>query len=182
MRIAVDAMGGDFGPSVVVPGALVAQRELGDRCRIALYGDKAQIRDEMSKAGGDPTSFEIVHAPDNIGMSEAPAAAIRRRTESSIVMASRAMRAGEADAFVSAGSTGAVAAAGLLLVGRLPKVDRPAIASLYPTQGGAGLLLDVGANVDCKPRHLLQFGAMGRIYTEHVLGVQNPKVALLNIV
>ena len=180
-RIAVDAHGGDFGPSAIVPGAVAAQRQLGAAVRIELVGDEKVVRAELAKAGADSADFEIVHAPDNIDMGESPAAAIRRKPQSTIVVACERLKAGESDAFVSAGSTGAVAAAGLLIVGRLPGVRRPAIASLYPTRKGLGLLLDVGANSDCKPKHLLQFGTMGRIYVERVLGVRPARVALMNI-
>lgn len=180
-RIAVDAMGGDHGPSVVVPGAVEAQRQLNAGCRVVLVGDERLVAAELKRCDASPGDFEIIHAPDNIGMSEAPATAIRRRPQSSIVVAANEMKAGRVDAFVSAGSTGAVVAASLLIVGRLPKVARPAIASLLPNKKGVGLFLDAGANVDCKPKHLLQFGAMGRIYAERVLGRQDVKVALMNI-
>jgi glycerol-3-phosphate acyltransferase PlsX len=180
-RIAVDAMGGDHGPAVVVAGAVEAQRQLGDRAHLVLVGDEKLVLSELKRCGASPTDFEVVHAPDNIGMSEAPATAIRRRPESSIVVAANKMKRGEVDAFVSAGSTGAVAAASLMIVGRLPKVSRPAIASLLPHKKGMGLFLDAGANVDCKPNHLLQFAAMGKIYAERVLGQANTKVALMNI-
>lgn len=180
-RIAVDVMGGDFGPSVVVPGAVQAERQLHGRCEIVLVGDQDLTVAEVKASGGHPEQFEFVHAPDNIDMHEAPAQAIRRKPESSIVVASRLMKEGRVDAFVSAGSTGAVAAASLLIIGRLPGVDRPGIATLMPTKRGIGLVIDVGANTDCKPHHLLQFAAMGRIYIECVLGRDAPTVGLLNI-
>lgn len=180
-RIAVDAMGGDHGPSVVVPGSVDAQRELGARASVVLVGDERLIAEELRRCGASAEEFEIVHAPDNIGMHEAPATAIRRKPNSSIVVSAKLIKEGKVDAMVSAGSTGAVAAASLLIVGRLPKVDRPAIASLLPTKAGVGIFLDAGANVDCKPKHLLQFGTMGRIYAERVMGIASPKVALMNI-
>lgn len=180
-RIAVDALGGDYGPSVVVPGAVAAQRELGESVRIQLFGDEATLIEELKKAGASTSDFDLVHAPENIEMHESPAAAIRRKRNSPIVMACEKMKAGESDALVGAGSTGAMAAAGLLIVGRLPQVRRPAIASHYPTKTGVGLVLDIGANADCKPMHLLQFGVMGRIYARHVLGVAEPRLALMNI-
>ncbi len=180
-KVAVDVMGGDFGPSVVVPGAVQADRQLAGRCRIVLVGDRELIAGELAAAGAQVDSFDVVHAPDNIEMVEAPAPAIRRKPNSSIVVASRLMKTGEVDAFVSAGSTGAVAAASLLIVGRLPGVDRPGIATLIPTKRGVGLLIDVGANADCKPHQLLQFAVMGRIYAERILGVDAPTVGLLNI-
>jgi glycerol-3-phosphate acyltransferase PlsX len=174
-------MGGDYGPPVVVPGAVAAQRQLHGRCRIVLVGDQDQLVAEVEAAGGQPDHFDFVHAPDNILMNEAPASAIRRKPHSSIVVASQLLKQGEADAFVSAGSTGAVAAAALLIVGRLPGVDRPGIATLLPNRRGVGLVIDVGANSDCKPQQLLQFAAMGRIYVERILGQDAPTVGLLNI-
>lgn len=183
-RIAVDAMGGDHGPSVVVPGAVAAARTLEGRARLTLLGDEAQIHAELERhsySEHECAPIEVVHAPENIGMDEAPAAAIRRKKSSPIVMGAQRMRAGEADAFVSAGNTGAVTTAGTLIVGRLPGVDRPGIATVLPTAKGVSLMVDVGANSDCKPQHLLQFGAMGRIYAERVLGVERAAVGLLNI-
>jgi len=149
--------------------------------RIVFFGDGDAIRAEMKKAGVEPGAVDVIHAPENIDMSEAPASAVRRKKRSSIVTAAKALRDGSADAFVSAGSTGAMVAANLLYVGRLPGVARPAIATFCPTRKGFTLFIDVGANADCKPHHLVQFAAMGRIYSEHVLDVENPRVGLLNI-
>ncbi len=174
-------MGGDYGVDVVVPGAIAAARELGAGARIICAGDEAAIRAAISKdPDGDP-GLEIVHAPTNIGMDEAPAAAIRRKKDSSIVVGAGLLRDGEADAFVSAGSTGAVTAASTLVIGRLPGVRRPGIAALVPSANGVTLVLDVGANSDAKPAHLLQFAAMGRTYSHSVLGVEQPRVGILNI-
>ncbi len=174
-------MGGDFGPSVVVHGALRALPRLAEGARIVFFGDGDAIRAEMKKAGIDAGTVDVVHAPENIDMSEAPAAAVRRKKGSSIVTAAKALRDGSADAFVSAGNTGAMVAANLLYVGRLPGVSRPAIATFCPTRTGFTLFIDVGANVDSKPHHLVQFAAMGRIYVEHLLDVDNARVGLLNI-
>ncbi len=180
-RIAVDASGGDFGPAVVVPAAVQAARQLAGRARVVCIGDEVTIRAELAACGAASELVDVVHAPDNIEMCESPAAAVRRKPDSSISVGARLMKDGAVDAFVSAGSTGAVTAASTLVVGRLPGVARPGIASILPTERGVGLLIDVGANADCKPQHLLQFAAMGRIYAELVLGVPSPTVGLLNI-
>ncbi len=183
-RIAVDAMGGDHGPAVVVPAAVQAMRRLGDRARVFLLGDETTLKDELARSRAAATlrsGIEIVHAPEHIDMGEAPASAIRRKKHSPIVVGAEMMREGEVDAFVSAGSTGAVTAAGTLIVGRLRGVARPGIAAVLPTDRGVSLIVDVGANADCKPVHLLQFGTMGRIYAETVMGRKGATVGLLNI-
>ncbi len=179
--IAVDAMGGDFGPSVVVHGALRALARLPENTRILLFGDHEVILEEMGKVAAESHRVEVIHATQSIDMHESPTAAVRKKRDSSIVRAAQALRLGQADAFVSAGSTGAVVAANLLYVGRLPGVSRPAIATYCPTRKGTTLFIDVGANSDCKPEHLVQFAAMGRIYAEKVLGRKGPRVGLLNI-
>jgi glycerol-3-phosphate acyltransferase PlsX len=180
-RIVVDAMGGDYGVDVVVPGAIAAARQLGSTARIICVGDEALVQSVLERESAAGLGIAVVHAPENIGMDEAPAAAIRRKKNSSIVVGAGLLRDGEADAFVSAGSTGAVTAASTLVVGRLPGVRRPGIAALIPTQAGVALVLDVGANSDAKPNHLLQFAAMGRTYSRSVLGVAEPRVGILNI-
>lgn len=174
-------MGGDFGPSVVVPGVLEAARRLGASTRLVCVGDESQVRAEIARHGGEALGLEVVHAPDNIGMDEAPASAIRRKPQSSIVVGAQLMKNGDVDAFVSAGSTGAVTAASTLIVGRLPGVARPGIATMLPSDKGVCLVIDMGANVDSKPQHLLQYAVMGRIYAKHVLGHASPTVGLLNI-
>lgn len=179
-RIAVDASGGDHGPSVVVPGAIAAARQL-EGSAVVLVGPEDEIRREIDAAGAQDLDLRVVHAPDTIGMDESPAAAVRRKTESSIAVGARLVRDGEADAFVSAGSTGAVTAAATLIIGRLPGVQRPGIATVLPSQKGVSLVIDMGANVDCKPRHLMQFAAMGKIYARSVLGLEDATVGLLNI-
>lgn len=180
-RIVVDAMGGDHGVEVVVPGAIAAARRLGQGARVICVGDEGPIRQVLERESAAGLPIDVVHAPENIGMDEAPAAAIRRKKNSSIVVGAGLLRDGEADAFVSAGSTGAVTAASTLVIGRLPGVRRPGIAALIPTSQGVTLLLDVGANSDAKPAHLLQFAAMGRIYARSVLGKAEPRVGILNI-
>ena len=179
-RIAVDATGGDHGPSVVVPGAVAAARQLAGS-EIVCVGPADAIERELEGAGAHGLPIRVVHAPDTIEMGESPAAAVRRKTESSIVVGAKLVRDGEADAFVSAGSTGAVTAAATLIIGRLPGVARPGIATVLPTRQGASLVIDMGANVDCKPQHLMQFAAMGKIYAQSVLKIASPKVGLLNI-
>ena len=179
-RIAVDAMGGDLGPSVVVEGAVRALKELNGKARILLFGDEAIIKSELLKFGTDDLPLTIVHAPEQIGMDE-PAVAFRRKKNSSIAVATRMQKENETDAFVSAGNTGAVVAASLLSLGRLSGVDRPAIATIVPNEFGGCLMLDVGANSECKPIHLVQFGIMGSIYAKHFLNRPEPRVGLLNI-
>ena len=179
-RIAVDASGGDHGPSVVVPGAVAAARQL-EGSAIVCVGPEDEIRRELASEGAEGLDIRVVHAPDTIGMDESPAAAVRRKTESSIAVGARLVREGEADAFVSAGSTGAVTAAATLIIGRLPGVARPGIATVLPTRRGVSLVIDMGANVDCKPQHLMQFAAMGKIYARSVLGMTDATVGLLNI-
>jgi glycerol-3-phosphate acyltransferase PlsX len=179
-RIAVDAMGGDHGPSVVVEGAVQALRELNATAQVLLFGDEAIIKSELLKfeTGGLPLA--IVHAPEQIGMDE-PAMAFRKKKNSSIAVATRTQKENQSDAFVSAGNTGVVVAASLLNLGRLSGVARPAIATVVPNEFGGCLMLDVGANSECKPIHLVQFGIMGSIYARHFLDRPEPRVGLLNI-
>ena len=176
MKIAVDAMGGDYSPREVVRGALDAAR---DGIEVVLVGDRESILRELGK--DHQGSVEIVHTTEVISMGEHPAVAVRRKRDSSIVRSVELIKSGAACAFVSAGSTGAVMAAALLGLGRIKGIDRPAIASVLPGEKGGTVLLDVGANVDCKPKNLLQFGIMGHLYAEKILGIGNPGVGLLNV-
>ncbi len=178
MRIAVDAMGGDYAPGEIIKGSLAAAREYG--LEIILVGNEKQVRSGM---GGDNCNslVDILHAPEVIEMGEPPAVAVRRKQNSSVVMAARLVKEGSAQAFVSAGSTGAAMAAALLQVGRIKGVDRPAIASVLPNEKGFTVLLDAGANVDCKPHQLLQFGLMGYLYAQKILAISAPKVGLLSV-
>ncbi|MFZ5651236.1 MAG: phosphate acyltransferase PlsX [Bacillota bacterium] len=176
MKIAVDAMGGDYAPREIVAGALEAAR---DGIEVILVGDSDSILKELGNSRRD--SIEIVHTTETIAMGEQPATAVRKKKDSSIVRSVRLVKEGRASAFVCAGSTGAVMAASLLGVGRIKGIDRPAIASVLPGEKGRTVLLDVGANVDCKPKHLLQFGIMGYLYAEKILGVKNPRVGLLSV-
>ncbi|MBE3585194.1 phosphate acyltransferase PlsX [Desulfofundulus thermocisternus] len=177
MKIAVDAMGGDHAPGEIVRGAVEAAREY--RQKIILVGDQEKIMLELGQS--PPEQIEVFHAPEVIAMGEHPAVAVRKKKQSSIVQAVRLVREGEAVAVVSAGSTGAAMAASLLGLGRIQGIDRPAIASILPRNGGATLLIDAGANVDCKPQHLLQFAIMGSLYAEKILGIPSPRVGLLNV-
>lgn len=180
MKIAVDAMGGDYAPEQIVIGALQAAKKY--TCEIILVGDEAQIKDILST---DPDWQElpitIRHTSEVVEMGEHPADAVRNKKDSSIVVATEMVKTGECDAVFSAGSTGAAVAAAQLILKRIHGIGRPAIATPIPTPKGVTLMLDSGANVDCKPEHLVQLGMMGSIYTEHVFGKKNPKVGLLNI-
>jgi len=178
MRIAVDAMGGDHAPEAIVAGAVAAARELG--ADVVLVGPDARVRAELARHRSGPP-LEVVDAPEVIEMHEAPAMALRRKRRSSIVVAVELVKSGRADAVVTAGHTGAAMGAALLGLGRIPGVDRPAIAAVLPTQAEKpAILLDVGANVDCKPHHLLQFALMGSAYAHRVLGTASPRVGLLS--
>ncbi len=176
ITIAVDAMGGDDAPEPNVRGAIIAAEDPG--LRIILVGDAAAIKPHLSD---QPGNILIKHASEIIGMNEHPVKAIKKKKESSLVVAAKLVKDGEADALLSAGNTGASIAAGLLLIGRLGTVDRPAIATLFPTRKGFSLLLDVGANADCRPENLLEFAKMGAVYMEQMLEIPGPSVGLLNI-
>src|SRR6266849_5394089 len=155
MKIAVDAMGGDYGPAVVVEGAVAASREFG--VTVALVGDRAAIEREVARLGTESGSVEIRHASQVVGMAESPSQALRRKRDSSLRVAAELVKEGECDALVSAGNTGAAMAIGMFVLGVLPGVDRPAIAAALPSLAGYTILIDAGANVDPKPRHLFQF-------------------------
>ena len=175
-------MGTDRAPLSEIEGAVEALRRAGSECKIILVGDEEIISAELAKHSEYPLDrLSVVHAPDRIVPGEPPAQAVRRKPRSSIVVGVKLQKEGRADAFVSAGSTGAVMAASLLFLRPLPGVDRPAIGTVLPTSGQPTVLLDAGANVDCKPLHLLQFAQLGRIYAQDLLGVANPRVGLLNI-
>jgi len=179
MKIAVDAMGGDRGPAVIVEGVVQAAREFGTR--IILVGDEATVARELRRHQARGVDIEIRHASQVVGMDEPASHALRRKRDSSIRVAAELVRAGEAGALVSAGNTGAAMAIAVIVLGVLPGVDRPAIAVVLPNLKGRTVLLDVGANVDPKPRHLLQFAIMGHIYARDILGVASPRVGLLSI-
>lgn len=180
ITVALDAMGGDNAPGEIIKGAVLAVQEKSD-IKVILVGKEEIIQKELSAYEYDKERISVVHAQDVITNNEAPVLAIRRKKDSSIVKACNLVKSGEADAFVSAGSTGAVLAAGQLIVGRIKGVERPPLAPLIPTMKGVSLLVDCGANVDARPSHLVQFAKMGSIYMEHVLGIKNPRVAIVNI-
>lgn len=178
MRIAIDAMGGDHGPAVVVPGALLGAQRFG--VAITLVGNAEAIRQALGAPASNSLDVEVVEASETIAMDEHPALAVRRRPQSSIHVALQLVKDGVADAMVSAGNSGAVMAASLLVLGRIPGIERPAIASVIPTSNGQALFLDLGAVTDPRPHHLVQFARMGAIAARASLGVQQPSVALLS--
>jgi len=179
MSIAVDAMGGDRAPFVVVQGAVEAARDYG--VPVILVGDAEIVRAELAKYDTAGLPITVKHADEVIGMGEPPSQAVRRKKKSSIWIGVKLVESCEAEAFVSAGNTGAAMAASVLCWGTLPGVERPAIIALLPTLIGVTAVLDVGATVDCKPKHLVQFAVMGEVYARCILKRENPKVALLSI-
>jgi glycerol-3-phosphate acyltransferase PlsX len=179
MKIALDAMGGDFGPAVVVEGAVVAAREHG--IASVLVGDKAAIEREILRLKAQDLPLSIRHATQVVGMAEAPSQALRRKRDSSLRVAADLVKDGECQALVSAGNTGAAMAIGMFVLGLLPGVERPAIATALPSLAGFTVLIDAGANVDPKPRHLFQFAVMGHVYSRDIIGKDNPRVGLLSV-
>lgn len=180
IKIAVDAMGGDNAPYEIVKGAVDAVNERKD-ITVCLTGQEDVIKKELDKHTYNKEQIEIVNASEVIETGEPPVNAIRKKKDSSIVVGMNLVKKGEADGFVSAGSSGAVLVGGQVLVGRIKGVERPPLAPLIPTEKGVSLLIDCGANVDARPSHLVQFAQMGSIYMEHVVGVKNPRVAIVNI-
>ncbi|MFQ6091918.1 MAG: phosphate acyltransferase PlsX [bacterium] len=183
MRIAVDAMGGDNAPDAVIKGAVEIAKLFNSNVEIALVGNGPLLREKLSHITYRyrPQSVTIVEATQTIEMGESPVLALRKKRNSSLVVAMELLKSGQAQAVVSAGNTGAVMACALLDLGRLEGVSRPAIASVLPNQKGITLLLDVGANTDCKPINLLQFGIMGSLYYRHIFRSPHPRVGLLSI-
>lgn len=177
--IAVDAMGGDFGPAVVVPGAVEAAR-LHD-LHILLVGDTPKVEAELARLDLGNIGCEIVQADDVVHMNEKPSDILRRKKNASIQVACRLVKEGAADGVVSAGHSGATVACGMFIMGRLPGVERPALAALLPTEKEPVVVLDAGANVDCRPYHLFQFGLMGDAFARDLLGYAAPRVSLLSI-
>jgi len=178
VQIAVDAVGGDHGLEVVLPGAIAGARQAG--VGLLLTGPEAELQSALAGADAAGVTIEIVDAPETIGMDEHPAQAVRRKSRSSIAVALEAVRDGRAGSMVSAGNSGAVMAAALLILGRVPGVDRPALASFFPALKSRTLVLDLGAVTDPKPHHLVQFAQMGTIYLEQMTGVSSPTVGLLS--
>lgn len=177
-RIAVDAMGGDHGPSVIVEGAVDGAR--AQKAKLLIVGNVKEIESALQGIKTSGVDIEIVEATDVISMDDHPAQAVRRKPQSSINVALRLIPEGRADAMVSAGNSGAVMAASLLVLGRIKGIDRPAIASYLPTAKGKTLLLDLGAVTDPKPGNLVQFAQMGQVYMSRILNVQNPTIGLLS--
>jgi glycerol-3-phosphate acyltransferase PlsX len=181
VKVVLDAMGGDHAPGEQVKGAVEAVKERGD-ILVILTGDQKTIEQELAKYPDYPKDqIQIVHTTQVIEMAEPPVNAIQKKKDSSIVVGMNMVKRGEADAFVSSGSTGAVLVGGQVLVGRIKGIQRPPLAPLIPTKDGVSLLIDCGANVDARPSHLVQFAKMGSIYMEHVVGIKNPRVAIVNI-
>jgi len=181
MRIAIDAMGGDFAPREIVKGAVEAARGLPGVEKLFLVGDEAAIKAELSLYGEIPVCIEIRHASEVVEMGESPALALRRKRDSSIMRAVEIVKNGEAEAVYSAGSTGAAVAASMLRLRTMEKVDRPAIATVMPSITGPFVLLDAGATPDCTAKMLAEFAIMGSIYAEYILGITSPRVGLMSI-
>ncbi|MBO5490812.1 MAG: phosphate acyltransferase PlsX [Desulfovibrio sp.] len=177
--IAVDAMGGDFGPSVVVPGAIDAAKRYD--LHVQLVGDTPKLEAELEKLDLDGVHYAVVQADDVVHMNEKPSDILRRKKNASIQVACRQVKDGAADAVVSAGHSGASVACGMFIMGRLPGVERPALAALLPTEKNPVVVLDCGANVDCRPYHLFQFGLMGDAFARDLLGYASPRVSILSI-
>ncbi|GAA0435601.1 MAG: phosphate acyltransferase PlsX [Bacillota bacterium] len=177
MKLAIDAMGGDHAPKAVVLGAMKAVSEI-DQLHITLVGDEAKINEYLT----DTKNIDILHTTEVITSEDEPVRAVRRKKKASLVLMAQEVKEGRADACISAGNTGALMSAGLFIVGRITGIERPALSPTLPTLDGQGfLLLDVGANVDAKPNHLLQYALMGSIYVEQVRSITNPRVGLLNV-
>ncbi|GAX90404.1 phosphate acyltransferase PlsX [Effusibacillus lacus] len=179
MKLAIDAMGGDNAPEEIVKGSVQAAERYPD-LELALVGDEPRIKQLLGS--GSSRNIEIVHTTEIISADDEPVRAVRRKKDASMTVAARMVKEGLADGFVSAGNTGALMAAGLLIIGRIEGIERPALASVWPTFDGRGVLvLDVGANMDAEPLHLLQYAAMGNLYARYVLSVDKPRVGLLNV-
>jgi glycerol-3-phosphate acyltransferase PlsX len=182
MRIGLDIMGGDFAPQATIGGALLAVDVLDASCRLVLIGDEPSIKKALEVANFPADKFDIVPASDTIEMGENPTRAFTHKANSSISVGYKLLKEGSIDAFVSAGNTGAMLVGAVLSVKSIEGIQRPCIMSLLPKENGSfGVLLDVGSNADCKPETLYQFAMMGSIYASDILGIENPKVGLINI-
>lgn len=182
IRIAVDAMGGDFAPRNVVDGAMEALKVLPNDVRVVMVGKEDRIRNELRRlTTNGRAACEVVHAPEVISMDDVPTVALKQKKDSSIAVGLSLQKEGKVDAFVSAGNTGAVMSASTIILGRLKGVGRPTIGAFLPSETGVCLLLDAGANVDCRPHHLVEFAIMGSIYASYMLKHPNPMVGLLSI-
>lgn len=182
MRIGIDILGGDYAPQAPLDGVCLALAELEPSVRLVLIGDQDQIREQLTAKGVDPSAVDVVHATEVIEMGEHPVKAFSKKQNSTIAVGLKMMLAGELDAFASCGNTGAMLVGSMYTVKAIPGIIRPCITTAFPKEnGGFNLLLDVGSNADCKPDVLYQFGILGKLYAEHVFGVKEPRVALLNI-
>ncbi len=182
MKIGLDVMGGDYAPDATIAGAVLARKEMSKSDTIVLIGDENIITSKLKEYNADVNDFEIVHAPDNIGMGEKPIKAFTQKPYSSISIGFKMLKSKKIDAFSSAGNTGAVLVGAMYSVNTIPGVIRPCISGLIPKEsGGLSLLLDIGANPDSKPDVLYQFAIIGSIYAKHIMGIANPRVGLLNI-
>jgi glycerol-3-phosphate acyltransferase PlsX len=181
LRIALDAMGGDYAPQNTVAGALEALEETGNRFSVVLVGREDAINEELQKHRANGRAHSVVNASEIITFNDTPTTALKTKKQSSIVVGMTLHKEGKVDAFVSAGNTGAVLSASTLILGRIEGVGRPTIGTTFPTQRGVCILLDAGANVDCRPQHLLEFAIMGSIYARQILHHENPTVGLLNV-
>lgn len=177
-RIAVDAMGGDYGPQIAVRAAVDAARE---GIAVSLVGDETILHEELGKLKTDGLDVSVVHASEVVSMDDKPADALRRKKDSSIQVACRLVKNGDADGVVSAGNSGATVACGMFILGRIKGVLRPALAGIMPTEKDPVIMIDVGANVDSKPQHLFQFGLMADVFARHVMEKKDPTVGLLSI-
>ncbi len=180
IKVAVDAMGGDNAPYEIIKGSVMALAK-NDKVSVVLVGKENDIYAELKKYQYDETRLSVVNATEVIGFDEPPAIAVRTKKDSSIVVAMKLVKNGEADAFVSAGSTGAILVGGLGYIGRIKGVERTPLATVIPTEKGGSLLIDCGANVDARSSHLVQFAYMGSLYMQYLCGVDNPKVGIVNI-
>ena len=182
MRIGIDIMGGDFAPQKTVHGAILAQKELSEETEIVLFGEKEEIISQLKLHNIPINNFEIIDCPETIEMGEHPIKALKEKLNSSITVGFKYLSTGKIDGFASAGNTGAMFAGGFFAVKSISGVIRPCISSVLPKEnGGVSVLLDVGANADCKADVLYQFGILGSIFAEHVCGIKKPKVGLLNL-
>jgi glycerol-3-phosphate acyltransferase PlsX len=182
MKIGLDIMGGDYAPKAIVLGAIAAHQSLNAGEHLVLIGDTEQIKPILAEEGFNPDHFEYVHTDEVIGMGEHPTKAIVQKPNSSIAVGFNLLKEGKLDSFASAGNSGAMLVGAVFSVKTIPGIIRPCLCTILPKiKGGTGLLLDVGANADCKPDILLQFGVLGSLYAENLLQIENPKVALMNI-
>jgi len=179
MKIVIDAMGGDNAPLVTVQGAVEAVESYD--VNIILTGNQPMIENELAKYNYAKEKIEVIHCSEQITNEDKPVISIRKKKDSSMVVGLKLVKDKKADAIISAGNSGALLAGGLLVLGRIKRIDRPALAPVYPTTKGVSVLIDAGANVECKPRNFLEFAVMGSIYAEKVLGIEKPKVCTVNI-